>query len=84
MVVRGDLTMSLKDLVLRYFFSKNAKNIFKIFLGNSVFKARKNGNENSSFQTIISVMPYYRAFVSVEVYFLSLEGLKYLNINFFA
>nr|WP_314734746.1 hypothetical protein [uncultured Campylobacter sp.] len=76
--------MSLKDLVLRYFFSKNAKNIFKIFLGNSVFKARKNGNENSSFQTIISVMPYYRAFVSVEVYFLSLEGLKYLNINFFA
>ena len=82
MVVRGDLTMSLKDLVLRYFFSKNAKNIFKIFLGNSVFKARKNGN--SSFQTIISVMPYYRAFVSVEVYFLSLEGLKYLNINFFA
>lgn len=76
--------MSLKDLVLRYFFSKNAKNIFKIFLGNSVLKARKNGNENSSFQTIISVMPYYRAFVSVEVYFLSLEGLKYLNINFFA
>lgn len=50
MVVRGDLTMSLKDLVLRYFFNKNDKNIFKIFLGNSVFKARKNGNENFTFQ----------------------------------
>ena len=50
MVVRGDLTMSLKDLVLRYLFNKNAKNIFKIFLGNSVFKARKNGNENFTFQ----------------------------------
>lgn len=50
MVVIGDLTMSLKDLVLRYLFNKNAKNIFKIFLGNSVFKARKNGNENFTFQ----------------------------------
>lgn len=28
-------------------------------------------------------MPYSRDFVSDEVYFLSLEGLKYLNINFF-
>lgn len=33
MVVRGDLTMSLKDLVLRYLFNKNAKNIFKILSG---------------------------------------------------
>ena len=29
-------------------------------------------------------MPYSGAFVSIEVYFLSLEGLKYFNINFFA
>jgi hypothetical protein len=50
MVVRGDLTMSLKSLILRYFFNKNAKNIFKILLGNSVFKAQKNGNENFTFQ----------------------------------
>ncbi len=51
MVVIGDLTMSLKDLVLRYLFNKNAKNIFKIFLDNSVFKARKNGNETLLFNT---------------------------------
>lgn len=57
MVVRGDLMMSLKDLVLRYLFNKNAKNIFKIFLGNSVFKAQKNGNENFNFQYKVFVMP---------------------------
>ena len=57
MVVRGDLTMSLKYLVLRYLFNKNAKNIFKIFLGNSVFKARKNGNENFTFQYKNADMP---------------------------
>ena len=57
MVVRGDLTMSLKSLVLRYLFNKNTKNIFKIFLGNSVFKARKNGNENFTFQYKNVAMP---------------------------
>lgn len=57
MVVRGDLTMSLKSLILRYFFNKNAKNIFKILLGNSVFKAQKNGNENFTFQYKNAGMP---------------------------
>ena len=63
MVVRGDLTMSLKSLVLRYLFNKNTKNIFKIFLGNSVFKARKNGNENFTFQYKNVGMPQNRHFV---------------------
>lgn len=57
MVVRGDSTMSLKTLIIRYPFNKNAKNIFKIFLGNSVFKARKNGNENFTFQYKNADMP---------------------------
>lgn len=33
MVVRGDLTMSFKSLIIRYFYQKNAKNIFKILSG---------------------------------------------------
>ena len=57
MVVRGDLTMSLKSLILRYLFNKNVRNIFKIFFGNSVFKARKNGNENFTFQYKNAGMP---------------------------
>ena len=41
MVVRGDLTMSLKDLVLRYLFNKNAKIFLKYFWAIQFLKLEK-------------------------------------------
>ena len=76
MVVIGDLTMSLKDLVLRYLFNKNAKNIFKIFLDNSVFKARKNGNETLLFNTKTRVCPKIGALRFKHLPFLSFKRLN--------
>ena len=76
MVVRGDLTLSLKSLILRYFFNKNAKNIFKILLGNSVFKAQKMVMKTLLFNTKTQVCPKIGTLRFKHLPFLSFKRLN--------
>ena len=76
MVVRGDLTLSLKSLILRYFFNKNAKNIFKILLGNSVFKAQKMVMKTLLFNTKMQICTKIGALRFKHFLFLSFKRLN--------
>ena len=76
MVVRGDLTMSLKSLILRYLFNNNAKNIFKIFLVIQFLRLEKMVMKTLLFNTKTQICPKIGTLQFKHLSFLSFKRLN--------